>query len=134
MGRGKADRQPLAFVPVEPEEVANASLSYMYRDGGNYKRWGSVTFQGAPTLDLTTRLAKALNQREYFIPKQVRIPPMFSYPTEHAYDAELDHQWHEVIQIEDVTDAPDDVLMRTFEDFVLEVEQAARVGWQEVRL
>ncbi len=60
----------------------NIKFTYLYRDAGNYKKWGEVVF-GNPeelTLKLIARdLREAFLQDGLFIAHQVRVPDAFLY-------------------------------------------------------
>jgi len=100
----------------------------MYRDGSNYKQWGSIIFAGELTETLRQRLVAALDSEEFFIADQVRVPEVFpdSWP---MYDD--DHCWHEWAGWESADSEPTDAFARSIEQFVDEVEGAAAAGWRD---
>ncbi|MHB0971758.1 MAG: hypothetical protein ACYC7A_14120 [Thermoanaerobaculia bacterium] len=55
----------------------NTAFEYCYRDASNWKRYGTVIFEGAPDDALTTRLTAALHDDLWFIAEQIRIPAVF---------------------------------------------------------
>ncbi len=52
-------------------------FEYMYRDGSNYKAWGSVLLSGEPTDEDVTALKECLESGEYFVAEQVGVPPVY---------------------------------------------------------
>jgi len=105
----------------------NTRVEYLYRDGSNYKQWGAVVFQGGCDERLVRRLFVALDGGESFIAHQVRLPELFF--TDRPLYAD-DHCWHELTHATTAAEAPDDLLNRTFDEFVSEVERASRDGWR----
>lgn len=73
----------------------NLRLEYKYRDGANYKQYGSVIFKNSklitPRKALKT-LRKKLISTEFFVPQYWGLPKLQKYP----YDPEIDHEWREV--------------------------------------
>jgi len=65
--------------------------------------------------------------KELFIAHQVRLPELFF--TDRPLYAD-DHCWHELMNATTSVEGPDDLLDRTFEEFVMEVEGASRDGWR----
>jgi hypothetical protein len=104
----------------------NTRFTYLDRDGSNYKQWGSVTFRGAPNASLVLRLSAAFDTDGLFVAHQVRLPELFFTGDLPAAD---DHCFHEMAEVVATEDASDDAFARTVDDFVLEVERAARAGW-----
>ena len=104
----------------------NTRVEYLYRDGSNYKQWGAVVFRGNCDATLVRRLFAALDRGEFFIANQVRLPQLFFADRPLYAD---DHCWHELAEVTATSDIADDLLDRTIEEFVKEVEGASRVGW-----
>jgi hypothetical protein len=55
----------------------NVKFSYLYRDGGNYKKWADVVFSNPEglSIDLVNKALKhAFMQDGLFIAHQIRIP------------------------------------------------------------
>lgn len=103
----------------------NTRFEYFYRDGSNYKQWGSVVFRGASEAALRDRLFAALDSDGYFIAHQVRLPELFFIG---SLD-EDDHCFHELAEVSTTAEPPDDPLGRTIDDFASEMEQASKSGW-----
>ncbi len=77
----------------------NIKFNYLYRDAGNYKQYGSVTFanpQGIPVDEIERNIRAALIDGEFFRPKQWEVPNLHGY----EWDDELDHDWHEFERVE----------------------------------
>lgn len=105
----------------------NTRFEYQYRDGSNYKSWGEVIFAGRPTDELSRRLMRSLDGWELFIADQVRVPEVFFRHRGLYVD---DHCWHELVEISETPFPPTDILGRTFENFVHEMEMASATGWR----
>lgn len=106
-------------------------LTYLYRDAGNYKAWGSVDFCNPEQLSVKTieaTLRQAFNQRDLFIAHQVGLPELFFYADEPV--TEDDHCYHEFEKVEAIESAATDMPMRSISKFVADVETAAEKGWQ----
>ena len=72
----------------------NIRFCYLYRDGGNYKQFGYITFSNPENLSIeliNSRLKTNLIDGEFFIASKWQIPALQSFP----FDEELDHNWHE---------------------------------------
>jgi hypothetical protein len=110
---------------MSADTAPNTRLTYLYRDGSNYKRWGNIVFAEACTEAVRHRLVNSLENREWFIARQVRVPEQFF---DDQIDAD-DHCWHELSDLEPTDDPVNDRFDRTFEDFVHEVERACATGW-----
>lgn len=104
----------------------NTQFVYLYRDGSNYKQWGSVTFRGGADASLVRRLSAAFDSDGFFIAHQVRLPELFFAGD--VSDAD-DHCFHEMAEVSATEEAPDDAFGRTVAEFVNEVERAAKAGW-----
>lgn len=71
----------------------NTNISYLYRDGCNYKNRKNVIVKGAITDKDRQVIANSLNDHTYFIPQQVGLPDA------HFDDCDLspsDHCWCEL--------------------------------------
>lgn len=69
-------------------------FNYLYRDAGNFKQFGSVAFDNkecVPTEVLEEQFRKMLIDGQYFVAANIGVPNLWVY----AYDAVLDHEWHE---------------------------------------
>ena len=99
---------------------ANIKFSYLYRDAGNNKNFGSVIFAnpGRLTTDqLKKKIVTKLIDGEYFDNAVIGVPALF-FPVKNADD----HSWHEFDNIETTTENPTD--KRTIENFVDSLDQS----------
>ena len=103
----------------------NTVFEYMYRDGSNYKNWGSVVFAGEVTPELRARCIRALFDGEFFIAHQIAIPEIFFKGS--LYDD--DHCLHEFVALEATEAAPNDSHGRDIAAFVQAIETAKTEGW-----
>jgi hypothetical protein len=104
----------------------NTRVEYLYRDGSNYKQWGAVVFRAECNGSLLRRLLAALDREEFFIAHQVRLPELFFADRPLYAD---DHCWHEMAEVTSTSAAADDLLERTIEEFVAELERHSTQGW-----
>lgn len=68
----------------------NIQMTYLYRDGGNYKHWQDVVFSnrtGKSAAELTAEIRKHLISGEFFEQDLAPIP----IELDDEYDEELDH-------------------------------------------
>lgn len=103
-------------------------FSYLYRDGSNYKQWGSIVFKGRLTDSLGHRFRRALESEEFFIADQIRVKEVF--PESWPIYAD-DHCWHSFAEFEITNEPRNDEFTRTIEMFVKEAERARVAGWRD---
>jgi hypothetical protein len=111
--------------------MANVEFRYLYRDGGNYKKRGSVIFSNREGLDIdlaAERLRLGFLPDGLFIAKQVRVPEVFLYKRGKFTDD--DHCYHEFDELTSTKKAVNDQQARSIQKFVDEVAAEARNGWQ----
>lgn len=87
------------------DDMACCVFDYMYRDGSNYKAWGSLLLSGEPTQEDITALKECLESGEYFVAEQVGIPPVY----QELWDlsggpTDDDHALHEFVELRAATD------------------------------
>jgi hypothetical protein len=85
----------------------NIKFHYMYRDGANYKQHAEIVFTNPENLEIEeieSELRARFISSEYFTPKDVGIPALQLY----AYDAEIDHDWHEMTELTFTDEKPTD--------------------------
>jgi len=114
--------------------MPNVIFSYLYRDASNNKNGGGVIFTNPTGLDLESihgRLSAVLDEREFFVPHQVRVPPVYHYLTGYGYAEDDDHSYHEFTGVTFTDEDPTDEYTRTIIEFLFEIEREARRGWQE---
>ena len=115
--------------------MANVEFRYLYRDGGNYKKRGSVIFSNREGLDTdlaAEKLRQAFLPEGLFIARQVRVPEVFLYARGKFTDD--DHCYHEFDELTSTSKAADDERDRSIERFLDEVAAEARNGWQTLEL
>jgi hypothetical protein len=111
--------------------MSNIKVHYLYRDGGNYKKWGSIVFRDPDELSIESiqrQLQSALSEDRLFIAHQVRVPEIF-LASEDRLTSD-DHCFHEFSAVENTSDAPNDPYRRSISNFLTEVSREADRGWQ----
>jgi len=86
-------------------QVMNIRMTYLYRDGGNYKYWQDVVFPNRTSksaADLTVEIRKCLISGQFFEQALAPIPVDF----DDEYDEDLDHSWLEFYSLEEVNESP----------------------------
>lgn len=110
--------------------MPNVRFVYLYRDGGNYKKWSHVVFSNPDELSCDL-ISKALRERfmvdGLFIAHQIRIPESFLYTRGGANSD--DHCYHEFDRVELSPNAPDDRHRRSVKQFLVEVQVQSTSGW-----
>jgi hypothetical protein len=107
----------------------NTALSYLYRDGSNYKTANAVVFSGAASEEYLARLRRGLQpdggDLGSFVPGQVGLKDLQDsfHGCESEWDPDRDHPFHEVTRVEVVDAAPTDA--RSIAEFAREVERMA---------
>lgn len=115
--------------------MANVEFRYLYRDGGNYKKRGTVIFSNREGLDIdlaAERLRQGFLPDGLFIAKQVRVPEVFLYKRGKFTDD--DHGYHEFDVLTSTNRAANDKQLRSIQKFLDEVAAEARNGWQTLEL
>jgi hypothetical protein len=110
-------------------KMSNIRVHYLYRDGSNYKKWGSIVFHDPDDFSIETiqrQLQSAFS--EVFIAHQVRVPEIF-LASEDRLTSD-DHCFHEFSAVEKTSDAPNDPYRRSISNFLTEVSKEAARGWQ----
>jgi len=102
--------------------IVNTQISYMYRDGANYKFPGAVVLEGPVTEE---QIRPHLHEGLYFIPGDVRFPSL--HPTHCEFDGDIDHPWHELDSVEQTEAKP--TVDLTAEEFLRLLREAAQARW-----
>ena len=113
------------------KKVSNVEFSYLYRDGGNYKKHGRVVFSNPDNISSESadkNLRQAFLEDGLFIASQVRIPEVFLH-VEGGFSSD-DHCYHEFDCLRLTAIPVDDTHRRSISEFLVEVTQEARRGWQ----
>lgn len=106
--------------------MVNTRLTYMYRDGANYKQLEVVVFAGAITPQDRAALFDHLDEGTWFIPSQVGLEDL---QARFGALTDDDHAWHELDNDEGValTDEP-----ATLGDIHQFVARFCGATWDEV--
>jgi hypothetical protein len=115
--------------------LANVEFRYLYRDGGNYRRRGSVVFSNREGLDIDSaaeKLRQAFLPDGLFIARQVRVPEVFLY-ARGKFTGD-DHCYHEFDELTSTNKAVNDQHVRSIQRFLNDVAAEARQGWQTLDL
>jgi len=111
--------------------MSNVEFSYLYRDGGNYKKFGRVVFSNSEQITceaIQKVLTEAFLEEGLFIADQIRIPEVFLFANDQlSFD---DHCYHEFDAVRATNEQPSDVHKRTVSEFAAEVAQQRRHGWR----
>ena len=100
----------------------NTLISYIYRDGNNYKQGFELIVPGKMDKDF---ILDCCDEGEYFIPGQVGLPELQGQMINFPSDA--DHVWHELEEIVFTDDQP--TLDITAEQLQQNFEEA-KDNWQ----
>lgn len=95
----------------------NIEFSYLYRDAGNFKQFGSVIFRNKECLTpeaITSMIKSLLIDKLFFDPLLSKVPTLFF----DDIDEELDHDWHEFENVKEVEFPVNDSLQRDITAFI----------------
>lgn len=115
----------------------NIAFNYMYRDASNYKNAGEVVFENDLGIEdeeeISDLVVAFLEDGEYFVAELVDIDTCYFGG---IYDD--DHGYHEFTGVEMTEEKPSDYYrqpepMRTFSEFLKELEEHNKTGWIPVR-
>ena len=111
--------------------MSNLKLNYLYRDGSNYKKWGSVTFLNPDNLTcerVEETIRQSFLEEGFFIASQIHLPDVSFYS---GGSISLDdHCYHEFHSVEATHDDPSDALKRSIGEFLAEVLRGSQAGWK----
>jgi hypothetical protein len=83
-------------------------FDYMYRDGGNFKAFGTIVLKGRLSQADRQVIKDRLDGGECFVAEQVGVPPLYEQLYRWSNGAtRSDHCWHEFVQFREVKMAPD---------------------------
>lgn len=134
--------ESLAKLPAGASST-NTQLTYMYRDGSNYKTSRTVTFSGGPVnpsmLNALILACDASEGNPSIIPGQVGLKDLQDSFTgcQSHWDPEQDHPWHEITRITPVDSSNAELLdavedERSFQDLCEQISShAVLAGWDE---
>jgi hypothetical protein len=106
----------------------NTKLTYLYRDGSNYKQWDDVVLAGAVDPEMIRR---HLWEGNFFIPQAVGLPALQDRFAAQGYGFpnEDDHVWHEIESVEPTEQAP--TINTTASDLAQRFKAASARGWEK---
>jgi hypothetical protein len=111
--------------------MSNVEFNYLYRDGGNYKKFGRVVFSNPGQIAcgvIEAALTEAFLEDGLFIADQVRLPDVFLFANGNlSFD---DHCYHEFDALRTTDKEPTDAYLRTISEFVSEVIEQWQRGWR----
>ena len=113
----------------------NIRFTYIYRDASNYKQHGEAIFSNEkqlPVDEIEKMVRACLSDGEYFIARQIHLEERFF---DALYDD--DHPWHEFVRVEttdDPTFDPEYEHKRDIAEFLSNLENAHRAGWDEMNV
>lgn len=93
--------------------MPNIKFNYLYRDGGNYKNFGSIVFSNPLNIELLALeelIRSKLTSHHWFYADQWQVPNLHFG----TWDNELDHTFHEfegVEYIDEPADAGTDITL-----------------------
>lgn len=80
-------------------------LSYLYRDGANYKRFNEAIFNNPNNYsckEVEALIKENLIEEQWFVANEWGLLDL--HFNEYSWDSEIDHDWHEFISIEQTSD------------------------------
>lgn len=104
----------------------NVRFEYLYRDAGNFKRWGEVVFSNpheVPADVVASMAEKVLIDHAFFVAAKAGVSDLHFA----EYNEELDHGWHEVHAFQPTDEPPNDVRQRDIEEFIESLRSASIV-------
>lgn len=96
----------------------NIKLSYLYRDGANYKNFNDVIFLNPSNLSLLAieaLIKEKLIDGAWFVANDWDLPDL--HFKEYPWDFEIDHGWHEFEGVEETLEIVTD--NKNINDFLL---------------
>jgi len=109
----------------------NVEFVYLYRDGGNYKKWGKVVFANPDRLDCQSverQLRQAFLQDGLFIANQIGVPDVFLY--DGGKFSSDDHCYQEFDTVRPTPGVVDDAEGRSLSRFLIDVIRESKAGWR----
>ena len=110
--------------------MANIKFNYLYRDAGNYKKWGSVVFSNPDEMTFSSvaaYLRDVFSDENLFVAHQILVPEVFFYTRGNATSD--DHCFHEFDKVEETLEPPNDLHSRTIGEFLAQAQGQAKRGW-----
>lgn len=123
----------VVFAYFEPEDGPNTKISYLYRDGGNYKVWNEVVIKGELSAEQIERILECADGDGWldgsFIPSRIGLPEKTMEDEGFSYDEELDTPWFEIDEDGFESTEEDPTVDMTPEELVAAFERCAG-HWQ----
>lgn len=108
--------------------MKNTLITYLYRDGCNYKQWNEAVLCGKITKKQIAAILSCLDEGLYFIPRQVGLEEIrFS-----GYDPDSDHAWFELTSDDFQTVDRPATSDLSVSDLTDAFQKAAEDGWDEL--
>lgn len=111
--------------------MSSIEFTYLYRDGGNYKKFGRVVFSNLKQMGpeaLEIELRQAFWEDDLFIASQIRVPEVFLYADgKFSFD---DHCYHEFGGLRATQESANDEHGRSISEFLAEVTREDQRGWK----
>lgn len=104
----------------------NIRFEYLYRDGGNFKKWGEVVFLNPHNVSVDVVMSMArdvLIDQTYFVANKACLPDLHF----REYDEQLDHGWHEAHAFQPTDDAANDPQSRSIEELMESLRFASKI-------
>jgi hypothetical protein len=86
--------------------MANVQFNYLYRDGGNYKKYGSVTFANPGNVavaELAALIQSKLIDQTWFYHHHWHLPDLRPL----TFDSAIDPTWHDFENVASTSRSPD---------------------------
>lgn len=120
--------------------MRNIAVNYMYRDASNYKCHEAVIFanpRGVDISELWGKINKALcgvmlfKGQLIFKPELVGLPTVFLFDKPGYRKNEDDHDWHELVSVEETDDLTTFLPGQPIEDFIESLSAAhTQLAWK----
>ena len=109
----------------------NIKFEYLYRDGANYKNWGSIVFSNPENMsiqELDSILRQSFEREEFFMAHQLNIDELFFF---NKIPATVDdHCYHEYYGMELTDEDVTDHTHRLASEFANQIREEANKGWE----
>ncbi len=106
---------PAATLTAPHAELPNVAVQYMYRDFSNFKRYEVVNFSNPERIN-AAEIWRQINEvleslmwfkvQPLFRPEWVGLPTAFLFSEPGCSRNKDDHDWHEIIEVEETDVAP----------------------------
>jgi hypothetical protein len=109
-------------------------FNYLYRDGGNYKKWSFIDFKNLEGLEIDEihrRLENSFDMGCLFNAKQAGVPEVFLFKDDEFLINADDHCFHEYDSVEVIDASKEDIDLqsRSIGKFIKDIEECWKDGW-----